>query len=107
MNTPRKFKIKANPELPNVKLKIYGCFFEHLAKHVINTIKTNKGNKLKGQPAGTNKEINPNPYFWKPNIVAPKMIVKLIENVKIKDELNNLYQQNNLKLLVLDINSLH
>ena len=55
-----------------------------LAKYEINSIKTNKGNKPKGQPAGTNKEKNSKPCFWKPNIVAPKTIVKLRENVKIK-----------------------
>ena len=55
-----------------------------LAKYEINSIKTNRGNNVKGQPAGTNKEKNPNPCFWKPNKVAPKTIVKLIENVKIK-----------------------
>jgi hypothetical protein len=29
----------------------------------MNSIKTNKGNKAKGQPAGTNKEKNSNPCF--------------------------------------------
>jgi hypothetical protein len=43
----------------------------------MNSIKTNKGNKPKGQPAGTNKEKNSNPCFWNPNIVAPKTTVKL------------------------------
>ena len=55
-----------------------------LDKYDMNSIKTNKGNKAKGQPEGTNNEKNFNPCFWKPNIVAPKTIVKLIENVKIK-----------------------
>ena len=50
----------------------------------MNSIKTNKGNKAKGQPDGTNNEKNFNPCLWKPNIVAPKTIVKLIEKVKIK-----------------------
>ena len=48
-----------------------------LAKYEINSINTNKGNKAKGQPAGTNNEKNFKPCFWKPNIVAPKTIVKL------------------------------
>ena len=55
-----------------------------LDKYDINSIKTNKGNKAKGQPAGTNKEKNSKPCFWNPNIVAPKTTVKLRENVKIK-----------------------
>ena len=54
------------------------------AKYEINSIKTNKGNKANGQPAGTNNEKNSKPCFWNPNIVAPKTTVKLIENVKIK-----------------------
>ena len=55
-----------------------------LAKYEINSIKTNKGNNPKGQPAGTNNEKNSKPCFWKPKIVAPKTIVKLRANVKIK-----------------------
>lgn len=55
-----------------------------LAKYEINSIKTNKGNKPKGQPAGTNKEKNFNPCLLNPNIVAPNTTVKLIENVNIK-----------------------
>jgi hypothetical protein len=55
-----------------------------LAKYEINSIKTNKGSNPKGQPAGTNSEKNSKPCFWKPNIVAPKTIVKLRENVKTK-----------------------
>jgi hypothetical protein len=54
------------------------------AKYDMNSIKTNKGNKPKGQPAGTNKEKNFNPCFWKPKIVAPKTIVKLSANVNTK-----------------------
>ena len=54
------------------------------AKYDMNSIKTNKGNKHKGQPAGTNKEKNFNPCFWKPKIVAPKTIVKLSANVNTK-----------------------
>ena len=57
-----------------------------LAKYEINSINTSKGNKPKGQPAGTNKEKNFKPCFWKPKTVAPKTTVKLIENVKIKWE---------------------
>ena len=55
-----------------------------LDKYDINSIKTNKGNKANGQPAGTNKEKNSKPCFWKPNIVAPNTTVKLRENVNIK-----------------------
>jgi hypothetical protein len=55
-----------------------------LAKYEINSINTNKGKRPKGQPAGTNKENNFKPCFWKPNIVAPNTTVKLIKNVKIK-----------------------
>ncbi len=54
------------------------------AKYEINSIKTNKGNKANGQPAGTNSEKNSKPCFWNPNIVAPKTIVKLRENVNTK-----------------------
>ena len=43
-----------------------------LAKYEMNSISTNKGNKAKGQPAGTNKEKNSNPCLLNPNIVAPK-----------------------------------
>lgn len=55
-----------------------------LAKYDINSIKTNKGNNPKGQPAGTNKEKNSKPCLWKPKIVAPKTTVKLRAKVKIK-----------------------
>jgi hypothetical protein len=55
-------------------------------KYEINSINTNKGNKLKGQPAGTKREKKWTPCFWNPNIVAPKTIVKLIEKVNIKCE---------------------
>lgn len=57
-----------------------------LAKYEINSIKTKRGNKPKGHPAGTNKEKNCKPCFLKPNKVAPKTTVKLMENVKIKCE---------------------
>ena len=49
-----------------------------LAKYEINSINTSKGNKTRGQPAGTNKEKNLKPCFIKPNIVEPKTILKLI-----------------------------
>src|SRR5271168_1762640 len=55
-----------------------------LAKYEINSIKTNKDNNPKKQPAGNNKEKNSKPCFWKPSIVAPKTIVKLRANVKMK-----------------------
>jgi hypothetical protein len=51
---------------------------------IMNSIKTNKGNKANGQPAGTNSEKNSKPCFWNPNIVAPKTIVKLREKVSTK-----------------------
>ncbi len=50
----------------------------------MNSIKTNRGNKAKGQPAGTNREKNTKPCFWNPNIVAPKTIVKLKAKVNTK-----------------------
>jgi len=55
-----------------------------LAKYEMNSIRTNKGSNAKGQPAGTNKEKNLSPCFWKPKIVAPKTIVKLKANVSTK-----------------------
>jgi len=58
------------------------------ARYEINSINTNKGSKLKGQPAGTNKEKNANPCCWNPNIVAPKTTVKLIEKVNKKWEVD-------------------
>ena len=50
----------------------------------MNSIKTNKGNKANGQPAGTKREKNTKPCFWNPKIVAPKTIVKLKANVNTK-----------------------
>ncbi len=50
----------------------------------MNSIKTNKGNKANGHPAGTSKEKNSKPCFWNPKIVAPKTTVKLREKVKTK-----------------------
>jgi hypothetical protein len=55
-----------------------------LDKYEINSINTNKGSKPNGQPDGTNNEKNFKECIWKPNIVAPITIVKLIENVNIK-----------------------
>lgn len=55
-----------------------------LDKYEMNSIKTNKGNNPKGHPEGTNNEKNFNPCLCNPKNVAPKTIVKLIENVKIK-----------------------
>ena len=55
-----------------------------LDKYDINSINTNKGSKPNGQPDGTNNEKNLRECIWKPNIVAPITIVKLIENVNIK-----------------------
>lgn len=55
-----------------------------LAKYEINSINTNKGSKPNGQPEGTKREKNLSPCLLNPNKVAPKTIVKLNENVKIK-----------------------
>lgn len=72
-----------------------------LARYEINSINTNKDNKAKGQPAGTNREKNLKPCFWKPKIVAPKTTVKLIKNVKIKCEVEaKLYGTIPIKLLI-------
>lgn len=57
-----------------------------LAKYEINSIKTNKGNKASGQPAGTNNEKNLDICITSPNTVAPITIVKLNEKVNIKCE---------------------
>lgn len=78
-----------------------------LAKYDINSINTNRGNKPKGQPAGTNKEKNSKPCLLKPNIVAPKTTVKLMENVSIKWEVEaKLYGTIPIKLFTkININS--
>lgn len=55
-----------------------------LAKYEMNSINTNRGNKNRGQPEGTNNEKNFKPCFWNPSIVAPRTTVKLMKNVKIK-----------------------
>ena len=55
-----------------------------LAKYEINSIKTNKGSKANGQPAGTKREKNSKPCLENPKIVAPKTIEKLKEKVIIK-----------------------
>lgn len=54
------------------------------AKYEISSINTNKGNKVKGQPLGTNREKNSKPYIRNPKIVAPNTIVKLNAKVSIK-----------------------
>ena len=53
-------------------------------KYEMNSINTNNGNRPKGQPEGTKREKKRRPCFWKPNKVAPKTTVKLIEKVNIK-----------------------
>jgi len=55
-------------------------------KYETNSIKTNNGNKPKGQPAGTKSEKNSNLCFLNPRIVAPSTILKLKEKAKIKCE---------------------
>ncbi|GAA5012293.1 hypothetical protein GCM10025794_00200 [Massilia kyonggiensis] len=73
----------------------------------MNSIKTNKGNNAKGQPEGTNNEKNFNPCLWNPKNVAPKTTVKLIENVKIKCDVDaKLYGTNPIKLFAnMNINN--
>ena len=71
-----------------------------LAKYEINSIRTNRANKPRGQPEGTNKEKNFNLWKIKPKIVAPKTTVKLKEKAKIKCEvLAKLYGTIPIKLL--------
>ena len=55
-----------------------------LERYDINSINTNKGNNPNGQPDGTKNEKNLSAWIWKPKIVAPITIVKLIEKVSIK-----------------------
>ena len=78
-----------------------------LAKYEINSINTSRGNRARGQPAGTNKEKNFRPCLWKPNIVAPKTTVKLIKKVKIKCDVEaKLYGTIPIKLFIrININS--
>ena len=78
-----------------------------LDKYEMNSIKTNKGNNAKGQPEGTNNEKNFNPCLWNPKNVAPKTTVKLIENVKIKCDVDaKLYGTNPIKLFAnMNINN--
>ena len=47
------------------------------------SIKTSKGNRAIGVPAGTKREKNFKPCLLKPSIVAPITIVKLREKVKM------------------------
>ena len=55
-----------------------------LAKYDINSINTNNGTNINGQPAGTHKEKNFNPCICNPSIVAPNTTVKLRKNVNAK-----------------------
>ncbi len=72
-----------------------------LAKYEMNSINTNKGNRPKGHPAGTNKEKNLRPCWLNPKKVAPNTTVKLRENVKIKCEVDaKLYGTIPIKLLI-------
>ena len=50
----------------------------------MSSIKTRRGSRAKGHPAGTNKEKNSSPCLENPRIVAPSTIVKLSEKVKTK-----------------------
>lgn len=70
-------------------------------RYEINSIKTKRGNKPSGQPAGTKREKNSNPCLEKPNIVAPKTIVKLRAKVKTKWLVEaKLYGTKPIKLLI-------
>lgn len=65
-----------------------------LDKYEINSIKTRRGSKARGVPAGTKREKNSTPCFWKPRIVAPRTILKLKEKARIKCEVDaKLYGQ--------------
>ena len=55
-----------------------------LARYDMNSIRTNKGNNPRGQPAGTKREKNSKPCLLNPSIVAPNTTVKLNEKVKMK-----------------------
>lgn len=55
-----------------------------LDRYDMNSIKTSKGSKPKGQPLGTKREKNFQPCILIPKIVAPKTNVKLKKNVRIK-----------------------
>jgi hypothetical protein len=55
-----------------------------LAIKEIVSIITNKGNKNKGQPCGTNNPKNFNLCILVPNNTVPITIVKLQEKAKIK-----------------------
>lgn len=55
-----------------------------LAIKDIVSINTNKGNKAKGQPLGTNNAKNLILCILVPNITVPKTIVKLHENANKK-----------------------
>lgn len=57
-----------------------------LDRYDINSIKTRRGSKARGQPAGTKSEKNSIPWVLNPRIVAPITILKLKEKVKIKCE---------------------
>jgi len=75
----------------------------------MNSIKTNRGNKPKGHPPGTNKEKNSNPCFLNPRIVAPSTTLKLKEKAKIKCEVEaKLYGTIPIKLLIrININKVY
>ena len=55
-----------------------------LAMYDINSISTSRGNKPRGQPAGTKSEKKPNLCSKKPKKVDPNTTVKLIKNVRAK-----------------------
>jgi len=80
-----------------------------LAKYEMNSIKTNKGNKARGQPAGTKREKKTKPCFWKPNTVAPKTTVKLTAKVNTKWLVEaKLYGTIPIKLLIkININNVY
>ena len=59
-----------------------------LDRYEINSINTNKGNNPNGHPAGTKREKNLAPWFWKPKIVAPRTILKLKKKARTKCEVD-------------------
>ena len=72
-----------------------------LDKYEINSIKTRRGSKARGVPAGTKREKNSTPCFWNPRIVAPRTILKLKEKASIKCEVDaKLYGTIPIKLFI-------
>ena len=62
----------------------FGSYSQSSLIYYMSSIITSKGSKAKGHPAGTSKEKKVKPWVWKPNIVAPKTIIKLRLKVNAK-----------------------